>query len=70
MTEPEKYDIFLSYEPEIKPSILKLYKELTTVHELKCWMDYHRKGEDSLSSGNFIGIKNKTFTFQNLIKFN
>ncbi len=66
MSESEKYDIFLSYEPEIESSILKLYDVLTKVHGLKCCMHVNSIGTDSLQSGNFIEISTKT----SAMKFN
>ena len=44
-----KFDVFISYQWEDKPSVLKLYDQLTRVHGLKCWMDEYDMGSGSLN---------------------
>ena len=44
-----KYDVFLSYQWDIKASVHKLYHQLTQVHELKCWMDDFDMGSGHLN---------------------
>ncbi len=58
MSNNIKYDIFLSYEAEIRESILKLYEKLTKVHGLKVWLDYYSVTEESYeNSGRIFSFK-------------
>ena len=43
------YDVFLSYQWDVKASVLKLYDQLTRVHGLKCWMDDFDMGSGALN---------------------
>ena len=43
------YDIFLSYQWDIKVSVRKLYDQLTKVHKLKVWMDDFDMGSGALN---------------------
>ena len=50
----ENFDIFLSYQSDIKPEIRSLYKILIEKYNLKVWMDDHEltpTGYDQLANG-------------------
>ena len=34
-----QFDIFISYQWDIKPQVIALYKELTKDNKFKVWMD-------------------------------
>ncbi len=48
----KEYDVFLSYQWDIKPQVIKLYNELTNNQKLKVWMDEFELGPDRLVDGN------------------
>ncbi len=51
MAQLEKFDVFLSYNWDVKDSVRKLYEVLTVTHEYKCWMDDFAMGSGSLNEG-------------------
>ncbi len=48
-SENDKKDVFLSYNWESKPSVLKLYRQLTEVNGLRCWLDEFDMGSGALN---------------------
>ena len=55
--DTNKYDVFLSYQWDVKPSVLKLYEQLTEVHGLKCWMDKSDMGSGYLYDSKYLMIR-------------
>ena len=53
-----QYDIFISYQWDIKPQVLALYRELTRTHNLSVWMDEFEMGPNSLYKELSTAIKN------------
>ncbi|CAF0857568.1 unnamed protein product [Brachionus calyciflorus] len=43
------YDIFISYNSEIKDKVIKLYRQLTQKHKFTVWMDQYEIGSSRLS---------------------
>jgi hypothetical protein len=50
----EGFDVFLSYQWDIKDSVKMLYTQLTKTHGLRCWMDDFEMGSGSLNESKFI----------------
>lgn len=44
----KKFDIFISYNWDIKPSVIKLYQALTTKYNFRVWMDEYEMGQTRL----------------------
>jgi len=47
------YDVFLSYQWDVKESVLRLYNQLTKTHGLSCWMDVFEMGNGDLNESKF-----------------
>lgn len=45
----KKFDVFISYNWDVKPAVQNLYRELTTNQHLKVWMDEHELGQSRLA---------------------
>jgi len=43
------FDVFISYQWDIKESVLMLYNQLTKTHGLRCWMDDFEMGSGDLN---------------------
>ncbi len=43
------YDVFLSYQWDVKESVLSLYNQLTKTHGFKVWMDEFEMGSGELN---------------------
>jgi hypothetical protein len=64
------YDVFISYQWHVKSSVRKLYKQLTEVHGLKCWMDDFDMGSGDLNeSKNIIHKRLIAFSLTHILKF-
>jgi hypothetical protein len=50
------YDVFLSYQWDVKESVTRLYTQLTETHGLRCWMD-----DFEIKTYIFIHFKNVHF---------
>jgi hypothetical protein len=46
----KKFDVFLSYQWDVKPSVMKLYEKLTDLG-LRVWMDQFEIGTSRLVDG-------------------
>ena len=51
------YDVFISYNWDVKPQVLKLYEELKK-YDLKVWIDEYEMGPTRLTEGNFYCFLN------------
>ncbi len=66
----DDYDVFISYQWDVKPSVRKLYTQLTEVHGLKCWMDDFDMGSGDLNqSKNIIHQGVIAFSLKHFFKF-
>ena len=43
------YDIFISYNSEIKDKVIRLYRKLTQKHKLRVWLDQYEIGSSRYS---------------------
>ncbi len=50
----ESYDVFLSYQWDVKESVTRLYNKLTETHGLRCWMDDFEMGSGSLNESKLL----------------
>jgi hypothetical protein len=50
----ESFDVFISYQWDIKESVKMLYNQLTKTHGLRCWMDDFEMGSGSLNDSKFL----------------
>jgi hypothetical protein len=50
------FDVFISYNWDVKPQVLRLYKILTEKHDLRVWIDEYEMGSSRLNDGTFIQI--------------
>jgi len=48
----KSFDVFISYQWDIKESVTMLYNQLTKTHGLRCWMDEFEMGSGSLNESN------------------
>jgi len=51
------FDVFISYQWDIKESVTMLYNQLTETHGLRCWMDDFEMGSDLNESKFFMSAK-------------
>ncbi len=42
------FDVFISYNWDVKPSVKQLYNQLTQKHNLRVWMDEYEMGQSRL----------------------
>lgn len=50
---PRDFDVFISYQWDVKPQVLKLYEELKK-HDLRVWIDEYEMGPTRLTEGNYL----------------
>ena len=43
------FDVFISYNWDVKPAVKQLYQELTSKHKLKVWLDEFELGQSRLA---------------------
>ena len=55
--DTNNYDVFISYQWNVKKSVEKLYDQLTGVHGLKCWMDDSDMGSGYLYDSKYLMIR-------------
>ena len=55
--DTNNYDVFISYQWDVKASVLKLYEQLTKVHNLRCWMDVYNMGSGDLYDSKYFMIR-------------
>jgi len=48
------FDVFISYQWDIKESVTMLYNQLTKTHGLRCWMDDFEMGSGDLNESKFF----------------
>jgi len=48
------YDVFLSYQWDVKESVTRLYTQLIETHGLRCWMDDFEMGCGDLNESKFL----------------
>jgi len=48
------YDVFLSYQWDVKESVTRLYTQRTETHGLRCWMDDFEMGLGDLNESKFL----------------
>ncbi len=54
LNNPERFDVFISYQWDIKENVKMLYNQLTKSHGLRCWMDDFEMGSGSLNESKFL----------------
>ncbi len=59
------FDVFISYNWDVKPQVLRLYKVLTEKYDLRVWIDEYEMGSSRLNDGTFIQIYD-TFSITSL----
>jgi len=50
----EGFDVFISYQWDIKESVTMLYDQLTKIHGLRCWMDDFEMDSGDLNESKFF----------------
>jgi len=50
------YDVFLSYQWDVKESVTRLYTQLTETQGLRCWMDDFEMSCGDLNESKFLII--------------
>ena len=48
------FDVFISYQWDIKEKVNRLHNKLTTIHGLRCWMDDYEMGSGDLYESKFF----------------
>ncbi len=51
---PKLFDIFISYNWDVKPQVLRLYKVLTLRYDFRVWLDEYEMGSTRLNDGTFF----------------
>jgi len=55
-----QFDVFISYNWDVKPAVKQLYQELTSKHNLRVWLDEYELGQSRLADELASAIDNSS----------